>query len=121
MQSQALATLGVRFAGLVSVLVSLPTLGRYAGETITAFSLGYGWDYLSPTVGYGDTDTMNSIGWLALFAIGVYLLCFGRWVIGRVTRGIGVGCGVCGYDLRGVKGDVCPECGSTNATSTSEP
>jgi len=113
MQPHAVATLGVRFAGLVSVLVSLPTLGEYAGRTVTAFSLGYGWDYLALRIDYGERDTMNAIGWLALLLIGLYLLFFGKWVIGRVARGIGVGCAVCGYDLRGVKSDTCPECGTS--------
>ncbi len=44
-------------------------------------------------------------------AIGLYTLLGGRWLINRILRGLDASCPSCGYSLRGVNSERCPECG----------
>lgn len=62
-------------------------------------------------------DELTSMGTrLSLVALGLYLFLSGRWVIGRLTRGLawpgGGTCHKCGYDITGVDSPRCPECGT---------
>lgn len=55
---------------------------------------------------------MRAVGWIALFALGLYPLFGGRFVIRRVTRGLADACANCGYAFAGETHEHCPECGS---------
>lgn len=60
---------------------------------------------LLPWVSYGISTLVQP-------AIGVYLLFFAEGLIRLCLRDSLGRCAYCTFDLRGVKGDVCPECGS---------
>lgn len=51
------------------------------------------------------------------FAFGLYLLLRGELIVGLCVRALGSGCGKCGYDLTGLAGGKCPECGTERAGS----
>ena len=53
-----------------------------------------------------------SLGPLAQFVFGLYLLLGGRRIISRCIRMVDGHCIVCGYDVRGLDAKVCPECGT---------
>jgi len=48
---------------------------------------------------------------LASLGLGWYLLFRGRRVHAWLMAGLGDECGRCGYNLRGITGGTCPECG----------
>ena len=63
-------------------------------------------------------DRQNLFAWLAWglsvglqFLLGMYLLFGGRSVLRWCLRGVDSCCLRCGYELEGVRGDKCPECG----------
>ena len=98
--------------GLGSAGAAVVPVVRLLHEVIQGFCMGYGWDLLSPFIEFdSDRELTERSGWVAVLAFGLYLLFDGRWVIGRILRGLDGTCPKCGYDLKGVKGGVCPECG----------
>lgn len=104
----------VRFAGLLMIAASLPPLGFIVGRLIKTVGIGAGFSMLSPFVDFGpDQDPYGWLGWLGwvvLLALGIYLLLGGGWIRRRITAPFGSACSECGYDLRGVRHDSCPEC-----------
>src|SRR5262245_61134316 len=113
MTPRALCTIAVRFLGLVLAAWSLPTVGRVLHDTFQAFCMGYGLSFLSPFVEYeGDREPLGHIGSFAQLGLGLYLLLEGRWVIGRIVRGLEGTCPRCGYDITGNQSGRCPECGT---------
>jgi hypothetical protein len=44
--------------------------------------------------------------------LGIYLLLGGEWVVRLVLPTATPHCGECGYDLTGLLGEQCPECGA---------
>jgi hypothetical protein len=113
MNQRSVITPAVRFLGLVFVATSLPEVGRFVHDLVQATCMGNGLSILSPFIQYdAEEEVLSRVGWLALFAIGLYLFLDGRWAIRRMLRGLDGSCANCGYDLRGVAGAVCPECGS---------
>src|SRR5262249_15396843 len=77
--------------------------------------------YLVQTFLTGDQRSAGQIGGVLLwqlptlsgFALGVYLLLGGEKLIDRCLREVSHLCPACGYDLPGLKGSVCRECGAT--------
>jgi len=115
-------TLAVRFLGLVLVVFALPTIGRVTHDVLQDFCMGTGWSHLSPFVGYrSDEEHLSSIGSFAQFALGLYMFLNGRWIIGRLLRGLDGACPRCGYDITGVVGGRCPECGAKLPEDQSRP
>jgi len=115
MQARAVTTIGVRFAGLLMAAAAVVPAVSLVHDLVQSFCMGYGISKLSLFV---ESDSQQELlaqgGWLVLLAAGTYLLLDGRWVIGRIMRGLDGTCAHCGYDLRGVNG-ACPECGKTGS------
>lgn len=107
-------TVGVRALGLVLILLYAGSIGRLVSVLC------------SPLLHPGSmpiTDHLLNIDrgvpeftQLTLVALGLYLFLGGRWVIGRLTRGLiwpgGGTCRRCGYDISGIDAPRCPECGT---------
>lgn len=55
---------------------------------------------------------MSTAGYLAPFAIGLYLFFGGEWVVNLAIASNRPYCPECGYDLSRATGPVCPECGT---------
>ena len=111
MEARAVTTIGVRFAGLVMAAAAVVPVVTIVHDLVQSFCMGYGISRLSLFVEYdSQQEPLAQGGWLLLLAAGAYLLLDGRWVIGRIMRGLDGTCAHCGYDLKGVKG-ACPECG----------
>ncbi len=53
----------------------------------------------------------------------LWMFAGGAWILLGQSRGHGVRCAKCGYDLRAVASDgtCCPECGSTEAPTSQHP
>lgn len=111
-----LVTIAVRFLGLVLVVAAVPRVFEVLHRTFQAFLMGYGFDFISPLIDHGADDPGHSIGWFVMLALGLYMFLSGRWFIARLTRGLawpgGGTCHKCGYDVTGVEGSRCPECGT---------
>lgn len=115
--TRALIGVGVRFAGLVMLAVALPQCGFIFGRIITAFGLGYGWDFLSLSIDHGaNEDPTSWLGWMALLGLGLYVLIGGGWVTRMICKPLsnasGRTCTECGYDMQRVRAPRCPECGT---------
>lgn len=99
----------VRLIGLLSISIAAPVFIQMLYGTIERML----------TIGL-DVDVVRLflffwIGPASQFALGVYLLFFGKRVVRWCLRGLDGKCPRCGYDLQGVRGDVCPECGLRSA------
>lgn len=104
----------VRVVGLLLVGLAVPSLVDRVGTVVNEFT--------SPT-----PPTSLSVGWVVAWvlgpalqcAFGVYLLAGGgaltRWCVGKAKGR----CPSCDYDLRGITGGRCPECGALAPTEPS--
>lgn len=114
MNPRSAITLAVRSLGLILAILALPATLRLVHEVIQSFFMGYGLALLSPFIQHdADEEPLNRIGWPVLFMLGLYLFLSGRWVIGRLLRGLDGTCPRCGYDTTAVTGPRCPECGTS--------
>lgn len=113
--------LAVRAIGLVvlafaapdfaTLCVSVASLVNQSRDPNTTWSLvDTGWAYAVPTVRV-----------LVEVAIGIYLLRGGGAIARYCVRVCEFSCPACGYDLRNVAADLCPECGCANVLRSRVP
>lgn len=107
---EVVVTLLVRFGGLALAIVSISFATRLVTDGL--FSLER---FMGSNV-FGAVDmAVPGLFSLLLCAGGLYCFLSGRWVIGRLLRGLRDShrCPHCGYDLTGIKpgSTRCPECG----------
>ncbi len=113
-----LVTIGVRLLGLVLALLYVGSVGQLLLTLVSPLVLGgsVGLQYFLLDVDPSRRTGTPVLVQLALFSLGLYLFLSGRWVIGRLTRGLawpgGGTCHKCGYDITGVDSSRCPECGT---------
>lgn len=89
---------------LATLCVSFASLVKQSWDPGTTWSLvDMGWSYAPPTVRV-----------LVEVAIGIYLLRGGGAIARYCVRVSEFSCPACGYDLRDVQRDLCPECGCVN-------
>jgi hypothetical protein len=109
MNPLVVVTIIVRFIGLVLVLWTVGGVVAIVLRIVFLAATGHGADAVGA---FAPRDAERT----AVFALGLYLFLSGRWVIGRLTRGLawpgGGTCHKCGYDLTGVDSSRCPECGT---------
>lgn len=110
-----LVTIATRCLGLGLVVWHADAVGRLVA--MLAYPLLYPGQVSLPgyLLGLSDGGTPAFVQ-LLLFVLGLYLFLGGRWVIGRITRGLswpgGGTCPKCGYDVSAVESARCPECGT---------
>ncbi len=102
----------VRFLGLALAVWAIPASWEVAHQTAQAFAMGHGVSAWSLWIDYGgEREIPDRFGHVLVLVVGVYLFLDGRWVIRRCMRGTAGRCARCGYDLRGLTIERCPECG----------
>ncbi|HYF14787.1 MAG TPA: hypothetical protein VD971_06915 [Phycisphaerales bacterium] len=108
----------VRCIGLIFVLAALPAAYELVHDVAQAVMMR---DYLvgrfSLNVAYGyraddEDDFLRRMGPVLQFLAGLYLVIGARRLTMRMARVFDASCLVCGYNLRGVRSDACPECGT---------
>jgi len=110
--------------GLSIALLIAATGWAMADILHTAFTFNYSGGYTMPWLVF-RTQVMNNLqGHLALIAT-LFGMAALLWVIQRplsrlIVPRSGRNCGECGYDLRGLNGDRCPECGAGRMPVPSE-
>jgi hypothetical protein len=98
----------IRGIGLLLIGLALPSFVSLALWTVQTFIQSDGqW------VQYVFLTLLNLAAFSIQLAMGVYLFLGGQRVIRFCLRDVVNRCAFCAYDLRGIKGDVCPECGLT--------
>lgn len=99
--------LSVRLLGLAMIGLSLP---RAAGLIEQLFAGGWVDLFSEP---WWRLLVFYPLMLMAVFGqplLGLYLTFGGGWLIRRCIRGIATRCPECGYELRGLQVDRCPEC-----------
>lgn len=100
----------VRAIGVLLIGLALPTAINYLAYAVSAIVSR---DWLALSAGEQLFAILGGLaGFLAQGAFGVYLLFGGSAIIRYCTRDISGLCGSCGYDLKNLDADRCPECGS---------
>jgi hypothetical protein len=100
----------VRAIGVLLLGLSVPMLVEWVVQVAIA------WDAWSPTATSWSLQQRviwglpSLLAYGAQAAFGYYLLFKGEGIISRVLSEIHGRCAKCGYDLRGLKGEACPEC-----------
>lgn len=100
----------VRGIGILLLGLSVPSLIRWFGSVVIM------WDAISPVATSWSLRQQLLFGLPGLLAEGAqaafgwYLLFRGEGVISRVLAEIHGRCAKCGYDLRGLNSNACPEC-----------
>jgi hypothetical protein len=112
--SRSACTLAVRLIGLLIAGLSFSDAWQAFHTTFFNriwFSQYFAW--LWPFSNY-DADALNDAGRLVQFAFALFLLFGARLVARLLMRGIRTAgeCPRCGYDISGVSGPACPECGT---------
>lgn len=104
----------VRLAGIVLVGLALPGIAAAVAPLIydsAAISIHVNVPYYLG----------NLIAPVVQFALGLYLLLGGKWLMRHCLRGIDTICPYCAYDISAVASDTCPECGFRFRIPTLEP
>lgn len=100
------------------------TLFRLMLQTLGVFFVVQGLARIAPTV----TGMINRaiegkdlgllprlwsyIGYLVTIALGLYLFFGGKWIVNKAIRSNRPYCIECGYELRSITSNRCPECGT---------
>lgn len=109
----------MRVTTLVRVLLKL--LGLYFivdGVASAISAVVYSAMLFADEVSYVGESTLASpasrLTWSAIsLLLGLYLFFGPRKLVARIIEGTGPYCLACGYDLSGLSGGPCPECGAT--------
>ncbi len=121
MKPDAWCTIAVRFTGFLLLVWSSVAMSGGLNQSMNLGSV------LSPGFGgaNGSTAALASlainlliglIGPLTQTILGLYLFFGGKWVVRRLLKGVNwpgrSTCHKCGYELAGIEGGRCPECGT---------
>ncbi|MEO0483172.1 MAG: hypothetical protein AAF138_06070 [Planctomycetota bacterium] len=105
-KQRATVTVVIRVIGLIGTLILGWFWLQFAFHFIK-FLLNPG----SPGVSLVGSQLVGLLVYVLPTALFVYMFCSGRWIVDRIFSGLARGCPSCGYDTRGIRGSVCPECG----------
>ena len=99
----------VRAIGLLLLAISVPQLLYWPVSKMVQW---VNWNSLSPTSFHNELiyALPSLVGDGVQAAFGYYLLFRGEWIIGRIISEVAGRCPKCGYDIRGLQNDACPEC-----------
>ncbi|MCC6659703.1 MAG: hypothetical protein IT437_02330 [Phycisphaerales bacterium] len=105
MNARAWCLMVLRTIGLVLLCLSLP------GLPDIVFSPLYLENYAGGALVALQAFLSNNHLWM--LGLGLYFFFGGKWVARQITRGLAFPgmCPGCGYDIRGMEGGRCPECG----------
>jgi hypothetical protein len=100
----------IRAVGVAFIGFSLPLLGSQIANLV-----GY-LEYWSSTAVSGNLQSWHFLGYLiggiGQFALGVYCLAGGKWIVDKCIPSNRPYCPECGYDLsHNAHATQCPECG----------
>lgn len=109
MKSFAWFILLLRAVGIIFIALGLPQILQTVREWLINVRLT---DLLSASGAELSVRILREIQSLSMFAIGLYLLFGGKWLIRRCLRGLGNQCVMCGYPTSQIKDGRCPECGT---------
>ena len=93
---------------------ALPYLKRLRHVFFNRIWFGLYTEWLWPFTNY-DPEALNDLGRLIQFGLAMALVFAAGPIARLIMRGIASPagqCGKCGYDIRGVTGGACPECGA---------
>lgn len=99
----------VRGIGILALVLSLPILVYALLQVIDRWPI-----YRNGQVSWQEVSYtfIPVVAYSLQFALGIYLLFFGRALIRRCLLDALDRCPACQYDLRDIKSDKCPECGT---------
>ncbi len=107
----------LKCVGVLLIGLGLPEAIRQAGVFFQLFRMhaaaantGAMPAFFGPN-GQGLGFVVNFLAGFIQFAIGVYLFVGGRWVVDHLVPTNRPYCPDCGYPLKGLTRDTCPECG----------
>jgi hypothetical protein len=117
MEARDTAVIATRLIGLVVLILSVAGVIAQLLQVV-AFMRWIAWvpSQILPNLSGADQFGLSfTIVGASVFglAMGWYLLFRGRRVHAWLLAGLRDACGGCGYNLRGLKTDRCPECGTS--------
>lgn len=115
MSPHATCKVAIRLIGILIAGLCLSQAWHAAHNTFfNRVWFGLYTDWLWPFTSY-DSEALDDLGHLIQFGLAMTLIFAAGPISRLVMRGIAHlpgQCGKCGYDIRGVSGGACPECGA---------